>query len=87
MYVSVYICINMMYILVLYLYMLVFPEMTRSDTGTDATSPTHSLSKRILVGHTQVTSGHLSIHFFSPSANVVQTRFGASYPEARVQGP
>ncbi len=39
------------------------------------------------MGHTQSTPGHLSIHFFSPLATSMQTRFGAPHPVARVQGP
>ncbi len=37
-------------------------------------------------GHTQGTPEHLSIHFYSPSANILHTRFGAPLPAARVQG-
>ena len=38
------------------------------------------------MSRTQGTPGHLSIHFFSPSAQFVQTRFGAPHHAARVQG-
>ena len=41
----VYACIRMymMYLHVFCMYMHVFPEMTPLDTGTDATTPKHSL--------------------------------------------
>ena len=81
----VYACIGMyMYV---YTYMYVFPGMTPSDTGTDATSSKNTLRGRQSAGHTQGTPGHLSIHFFLPSAKAVKTRFGAPHPAARVLGP
>ena len=70
-----------------YTYMYVFPGMTPSDTGTDATSPKNTLCGRQSAGHTQSTPGHLSIHFSQPLAKVVQTLFGAPHPAARILGP
>ena len=69
-YMMVYVCICMYKFV--YSYMYVFPGMTSSDTGTDATSPKNTLRGRQSAGHTQGTPGHLSIHFFLPSANLVQ---------------
>ena len=45
MYMYVYVCIRMytMYLHVFCMYMHVFPEIAPSDTGTDATTPKHSL--------------------------------------------
>ena len=65
----------------------VFSGMTSPDTGTDATSPKNTLSGRQSAGHTQGTPGHLGIHFIQTLAKVVQTRFGAPHPAARVLGP
>ena len=86
MYVYVGICRYVTYMYVLCLYMHVFPGMTPTDTGTYATSPKNTLRGRQLAGHTQGTPEHPRIHFFQPSATVVQTRFGAPQPAARVQG-
>ncbi len=61
--------------------------MTPSDTGTDSTTPKHSLQGWPSAGHTQGTHGHLSIHFFPPSATFVQTQFCAPHHAARIQGP
>ena len=74
MYMYVYdgICTYMTYMHVLGSYVHVFSGMTPSDTGTDATSPKNTLRGRQSAGHTQGTPGHLSIHFFLPSANLVQ---------------
>ena len=84
----VYACIRMymMYLHVFCMYMHVFPEMTPLDSGTDATTPKHCFQGWQSAGHTQGTPGHLSIHFFQPSAQFVQTRFGAPQHAARVQG-
>ena len=73
MYMYVYdgICMYITYMYVLCSYMHVFSGMTPSDTGTDATSPKNTLRGRQSAGHTQGTPGHLSIHFFLPSANLV----------------
>ena len=89
MYVYDGICMYMTYMYVLCSYMHVFPGMTPSDTGTDATSPKNTLRGRQSAGHTQGTPGHLGIHFIQvqPLAKVVQTRFGAPHPAARVLGP
>ena len=89
MYMYVYdgICMYITYMSVLCSYMHVFSGMTPSDTGTDATSPKITLRGWQSAGHTQGTLGHLSIHFFLPSAKAVQTRFGAPHPAARVLGP
>ena len=70
-----------------YTYMYVFPGMTPSDTGTDATSPKNTLCGRQSAGHTQGTPGHLGIHFIHSLAKVVHTRFGAPHPAARILGP
>ena len=69
-----------------YIYKHIY-TMTPVDTGTDATSPKNTLRGRQSAGHTQGTPGHLSIHFIQPLAKVVQTRFGAPHPAARVLGP
>ena len=89
MYMYVYngICMYIQYMYVLCSYMHVFTGMTPSDTGTDATSPKNTLRGRQSAGHTQGTPRHLSIHFIQPLAKVVQTRFGALHPAARVLGP
>ncbi len=63
-YMIVFVCICRICTYV-YSYMHVFPGMTPSDTRTEATSPKHSLSGRQSAGHTQGTTEHLSIHFFS----------------------
>jgi hypothetical protein len=73
----------MSYMHVLCLYMHVFPGMTPKTRET-MPRPRNTISRG---GNRRATLGHLSIHFFSPSANVVQTRFGAPRPAARVQGP
>ena len=70
-YMMVYVCICMYKFV--YTYMYVFPGMTPSDTGTDATSPKNTLRGRQSAGHTQGTSGHLGFHFIQPLAKVVQT--------------
>ena len=70
----------MRYMLVLCLYMHVFPAITPQDTGNDATSPNHCLQGQQSAGHTQGIPGHLGIHFFSLLADVALTRFGAPHP-------
>ena len=89
MYMYVYACIRMymMYLHVFCMYMHVFTEMTPLDTGTDATTPIHSPKGWQSAGSTQGTPGHLSIHFFPPSATFVQTRFGAPHPRGTRPGP